>query len=209
MKKLTTAKRNLLDLLKKHHEMTIEDMMVYFTISEVAVRKHLRELENNNYIKRRSVKQTIGRPYHLYGLTESGHKLFPNKTEQLPLELLHDLEDLQGREAVSALLRQRMKREQKYIKNHTDEKVFHDKVKKVAEIQNENGCMVEVTEKENGDFEIVHYNCPIAAIAKSYNEICNNEGTMYNEVFSDCHVSAESKITNGDPTCKWVIKKQG
>ena len=56
VKKLAKTKQKLLTLLKKERDMTIEDIMVHFTISEIAVRKHLRELEYDNYIKKESIK---------------------------------------------------------------------------------------------------------------------------------------------------------
>lgn len=207
VKKLAKTKQKLLTLLKKERDMTIEDIMVHFTISEIAVRKHLRELEYDNYIKKESIKQKIGRPYHIFKLTKYGHHLFPNQYKQLPLELLKDLEEIQGREAVSQLLEQRMKREKRYLKKEMTSAHFDKRIEKVAEIQDKKGCMVEVKENEDGDYEIIHYNCPIANIATTYHEICQNEKYMYKDIFSDSEVISTSRITNGDHCCKWVIKK--
>lgn len=207
MKKLAKTKQRLLNLLKKDREMTIEEIMVHFTISEIAVRKHLRELENDNYIEKTSVKQKIGRPYHLFKLTKNGHQLFPNQHEQLPLELLKDLEVIKGREAVSQLLEQRMKREKVYLTEETTSTDFAGRIAKVAEIQDDKGCMVEVQENESGDYEIIHYNCPIANIATTYHEICSNEKNMYKDVFPESEVISSSRITAGDHCCKWIIKK--
>src|SRR5699024_11991911 len=107
LKKLAKTKQKLLEVIKKSGRITYDEIMVHFTISEIAVRKHLHELEKDGLIKKESVKQKIGRPYHVYELTGEGHTLFPNQYKQLPLDLLKDLEVLQGREAVSDLLRQR------------------------------------------------------------------------------------------------------
>lgn len=206
MKKLAKTKQKLLQVLKKEGQMTIDDMMAHFTISEIAVRKHLRELERDSYIKKKSVKQSLGRPYYVYQLTRNGHILFPNQFEQLPLDLLKDLETLQGREAVSDLLQQRMKRETKDIQEEVTAVDFLEKVSKIAAIQDQKGCMVEVNETPDGDFEIIHFNCPIANIAQSYHEICQNEKHMYRDVFPETEVISKSRITVGDHCCCWVIK---
>lgn len=207
MKKLATTKQKLLNLLKKEREMTIEEIMVNFNISEIAVRKHLRELEHDYYIEKNSVKQKIGRPYHVFKLTKQGHQIFPNQHEKLPLELLKDLEAIQGREAVSQLLEHRMMREKGNLQKEMATEDFDKKIKKVAEIQDDKGCMVEVKENENGDYEIIHYNCPIANIATTYHEICKNEKNMYNDIFPESDVVSTSRITAGDHCCKWVIKR--
>lgn len=206
MEKLAKTKQKLLKVLKKQGKMTIDDVMVYFTITEIAVRKHLRELERDGYIQKTSVKQEIGRPYYIFELTSHGHTLFPNQYEQLPLELLQDLEDLQGRDAVSDLLQQRMLRETNQIQQEVNIADFTKKVEEIAKIQDQKGCMVEVNQTKNGDYEIIHFNCPIANLAKSYPEICHNEKHMFRDVFPESEVIAESSITRGDHLCKWLIK---
>jgi len=206
LKKLAKTKQKLLEVIKKSGRITIDEIMVHFTISEIAVRKHLHELEKDGLIKKESVKQKIGRPYHVYELTGEGHTLFPNQYKQLPLDLLKDLEVLQGREAVSDLLRQRMKREKSDIENEIKTSDFAEKITRIAEIQDRKGCMVEVNQTVEGDYEIIHYNCPIANIAISYQEICKNEKHMYKDVFPETDVISKSRITEGDHCCKWVIK---
>jgi len=208
VEKLAKTKQKLLNLLKKERELTIDEIMVNFSISEIAVRKHLRELERDQYIEKDSVKQKIGRPYYIFKLTKQGHQMFPNQQEQLPLELLKDLEAIQGKEAVSQLLKQRMKRERGYMENEVASGNFEERIKRVAEIQDRKGCMVEVNENDDGDYEIIHYNCPIANIATTYHEICKNEKRMYKDIFPENKVISTSRITNGDHCCKWVIKKQ-
>src|SRR5690625_5584476 len=104
-----------------------------YSISEIAVRKHLRELEHDYYIEKNSVKQKIGLPYHVFKLTKQGHQIFPNQHEKLPLELLQDLEAIQGREAVSQLLEHRMMREKGNLQKEMATEDFDKKIKKVAD----------------------------------------------------------------------------
>lgn len=208
MNQLAKTKQKLLMLLKKKGKMTIENIMVHFTISEVAVRKHLRELESDGYIKTIRIKQAIGRPFHMYDMTGKGHTLFSNQNARLPLDLLKDLESLQGEEAVSALLQQRTKREKEELLKEVQTFDFKKKIEKIAEIQDSKGCMVEVKETENGDYELIHYHCPIANIANTYQEICTNEKQMYRDVFPESDVIVTSRITDGDHCCRWVIKKK-
>src|SRR5699024_7223335 len=99
-----TTKDRLIVILKRNKAITMDELMKFFTISEPAVRKHLHELENQELVKKSKHKQEIGRPYYTYELTNKGHGQFPNQYEQLPVELLQDLEELQGPESVKALL---------------------------------------------------------------------------------------------------------
>ncbi|GAB3803603.1 helix-turn-helix transcriptional regulator [Virgibacillus kimchii] len=207
MKKITSTKQKLLNILKKSGVCTIGEIMDSFTISEIAVRKHIHELEQQGFIQKNSVKQRLGRPYHTYELTGKGHDTFPNQYEQLPLELLQDLEELQGKEAVDALLAKRMEREKNEMEKEVGKSIFDEKVSKVADIQNEKGYMVELDQSEDGSYIITNYHCPIVNLATAYNQVCRNEKKVFEKVFNTKDVVSETCITKGDNFCKWLIKK--
>src|SRR5690625_4999843 len=141
--------------------------MVYFDISEIAVRKHLAELEQQGFIRRKEIKQDIGRPYYIYTLTEKGHQTFPNQFEQLPLEILQDLEDSQGKRAVNALLKQRKSREVETFQTELGDKSFDDRIAAMAKIQDEKGYMIEYEKNAAGDYDVKNYHCPIINIAST------------------------------------------
>lgn len=207
MKKRTPTKQKLLNILKKDKELIIGGIMAYFTISEIAVRKHLNELEQQGFIKKNVIKQKIGRPYYTFELTKKGHDTFPNQYEKLPIELLQDLEDLQGPQAVKKLLAKRMDRERNYFETEVLTEEFEEKIEAVARIQNEKGYMVEIDKTEEGHYEMKHFNCPISNIAFIYHQVCRNEKVVFEEVFSTSEVISHTCITKGDNYCKWTIKK--
>jgi len=207
MKKRASTKEKLLNILKKDHKSTIKDIMVYFSISEIAVRRHLNELEQQKLIRREEVKQDIGRPYYIYYLTEKGHQTFPNQFEQLPLEILQDLETSKGKQAVNDLLKQRKIREVKTFNEKLKEKSFDEKIAEIAKIQDEKGYMIEYDKNEKGDYDIKNYNCPIINIASAYRQLCSNEKKIYAEIFPGSEVISKNCITRGDHYCHWVITK--
>src|SRR5699024_5712189 len=177
-----STKDRLLYVLKKNNPLTMSEITSYFSISEAAIRKHLHELEKQQFIQKKTIKQEIGRPYHKYMLTDKGHSTFPNQYDTLPIELLRDLEDLYGEEAVSNLL-------------------------DIARIRDENGYMVEVEQTDRGDYIFKHYNCPIANIASEYDQVCENEKIVMEKIFPHSHVISHTCITKGDNVCKWTISR--
>src|SRR5699024_10832474 len=207
MIKRTPAKQKLLNILKKDKDPTIDDIMQYFTISEIAVRRHINELERQGFVARKTIKQKLGRPYHVFRLTKKGHDTFPNQYETLPVELLRDLEELQGKQAVNALLKQRMKREQKEFSKRIQAMDFDEKVAEVARIQDEKGYMVEVEPASDGGYAIKHFNCPIANIAAEYRQVCSNEKKVFAHIFSSSDVIPRSCMIRGDHYCKWTVTK--
>lgn len=208
MKNCKTTKDQLLMLLKKNDGITIEEIMEYFSISEPAIRKHLHEMERQGLVLKNAQKQKIGRPFFTYDLTEKGHGLFPNQYESLPVELLEDLEALQGPEAVKALLNKRMEREKQELQRELIEAdKFEDKVQILVQLQNSSGYMVEIEREANGDYKLRNFNCPIANIAHKYTQVCSNEKQIYKSVFEDSEVIPKTYITAGDNVCTWIIKE--
>lgn len=203
----TSTKQKLLHVLKREDCMSMKEIMGHFTISEIAIRKHLRELVSQGFMKEKAVKQEIGRPYHLYSLTTKGHGTFPNQHEQLPLELLKDLEDIKGNEAVNDLLLRRKQREEVKIIHQLTEADFDDKVQHMIAYQNEKGYMIEYEITVTGDYAIKNYNCPIYNLASSYRQICNHELEMYRNIFKESKVDSVSCLTSGDHLCSWIIEK--
>jgi predicted ArsR family transcriptional regulator len=207
MKSQKTTKDQLLVLIKKRAGITFEAIKESFTISEPAIRKHLSEMEKQGLIMKKKQKQKIGRPFFTYDLTGKGHGLFPNQYESLPVEILEDLEDLQGSQAVEALLNKRMDREVQELQNGLTSAVdFEEKIEKLVELQNKSGYLVDVEKTPEGHFILTNYNCPIANIAFKYQQVCSNEKTVYSRVFKESTVIPETLITKGEHACKWIIK---
>lgn len=203
----TPTKQKLLNVLKREDYSSIKEVMEHFAISEIAVRKHLRELIGRGFVKEKVVKQEIGRPYHLYSLTSKGHGTFPNQHEQLPLELLRDLEELKGEVAVNDLLLKRKQREEVELTKRMQNVTFDQKVEQMVEYQNEKGYMIEYEKTTDGNYAIKNYNCPIYNLASSYGQICNHEKEMYRNVFTGSTVDSDACLTTGDHFCCWIIKK--
>ncbi|HEY4602202.1 MAG TPA: metalloregulator ArsR/SmtB family transcription factor [Cerasibacillus sp.] len=205
---MPSVKQKILDTLKKQKDVSIDDLMIHFTISEIAVRKHLQQLEAEGFLRKRTHKQKIGRPYHTYQLTKKGHNLYPNHYEQLPVELLDDLKELAGEEMVHALLEKRLDREKNELEQQltTDDIDLEKRIKEIAQIQNKRGYMVELENKASGEYVMTYYHCPIANVACDYHEMCRHEKKMYEDLFPGSQVETPAMITRGDHYCKWVIK---
>src|SRR5690625_702269 len=141
MVKQMTTKDRILYILKKNGEISMKELVDYFTISDIAIRKHVQSLIWDGFIKKRKERQEIGRPFHLYSLTKKGHGTFPNQYDELPVSLLKDLESLQGEQAVEKLLDYRKDREEAEIVAQLPAADFDSRIKKLINIQEEKGYM--------------------------------------------------------------------
>ena len=202
-----TTKAKILHILKKDDEVTIKELLEYFTISEVAIRRHLNDLIRQKFVRERVVKQEIGRPFHTYALTTKGHETFPNQYQELPVEILRDVEELQGPEAVNDLLKRRVDRDEDEIKAKTDGASFDEKIALMADVQERKGYMIEYEKLANGQYSFKNFNCPIYNVSSNYRQICHYEKDMVRNVFPGSHVVADACMTSGDKYCCWYISQ--
>lgn len=207
MKQQTSTKLKLLQVLKKERTHTMREIMRHFSISEIAVRKHMNVLLEEGFIDEEAVKQDIGRPYYVYTLTDKGHQTLPTHCDQLPIEFLQDVEAVHGREAVNQVLHDQMEREISLFKDALDSGDFDEKMDHLTRVQDEKGYMVEFIKHEDGSYEMRNYHCPIIHIASEYKDVCANEQHAYATLFPKSEVLAHSCITDGNNVCTWTFSK--
>lgn len=205
MSSLKSTKEKLLYILKKDHEISIKEIMDYFTISNVAVRRHLNDLIREKFVAERTIKQEIGRPFIVYSLTKKGHETFPNQYEQFSLDILKDLEEVGGEEAVEDVLFARKKREASELKEKLANKNFEEKIVELCAYQDQKGYMHEFEQTASGDYLVKNFNCPIFSLASNYQIVCTNEKDMYRKVFPESDVTPHSCMTKGGKYCCWTI----
>lgn len=207
LRQLKSTKEKLLFILKKESEISIKDMMAYFTISNVAVRRHLNDLIREGFVREETVKQPIGRPYIIYSLTKKGHETFPEQYEKFSKDMLKDIEQIGGNEAVRAVLTARKDREENELKVLLANKNFDEKVELLYQLQDEKGYMHEIEQTASGDYVVRNYNCPIYSLASSHHEICSKEKEMYRQLLPNSNVQAQQYMAEGEQYCSWTITR--
>ncbi|MDT8858642.1 transcriptional regulator [Alkalihalobacillus sp. MEB130] len=202
-----STRQVILTLLKRNQELTVSSLATELEVTEMAVRRHLRELEKDELIDSRLVKQAMGRPIHKYFLTEKGSETFPRNYSDLSLGILQDVEQVSGSQMVDLLFKQRKDRLfEKYesvIKGS-----FAERVEALARVQSEGGYMVEYKELEDGEYEFIEYNCPIAQVAKEYPIACTCEQQLFKQLLNTEHVERTSCIAKENTACcVYKVKK--
>lgn len=76
IKELTTRER-ILHMMKTSGPLSAKEITSELKITEMAVRRHLGTMERDGLIESKMIRQTLGRPTAVYGLTEMAEGLFP------------------------------------------------------------------------------------------------------------------------------------
>lgn len=201
----TSTSKVLLTLMKTKGSLSVNEMAKELGITEMAIRRHLNTLERDGLIEAKLIRQAMGRPMHLYSLTLLADDLFPKNYHQLTLELLGELNIEEVINPVGQLFEGRKQKLLEKYKGRMEGKALVDRVAELAEIQNNNGYMVKWEFADEGHYVFTEYNCPIAKVAKQYNEACHCELSLFQNLLS-ANVERTECLTKGGNKCTYLIK---
>ncbi|WP_040979020.1 helix-turn-helix transcriptional regulator [Oceanobacillus jeddahense] len=206
MGKRISTKDKVIHVLKEQGTVTMDTLMEHFTISETAVRKQLHTLVQEGFIEVQQHKKEIGRPYHTYRLTEKSQESFPNRYKELSLDLLHDLEELQGSQLINKLLKKQSTKEKEQLKKSLDAcSTIEEKINTLKDLQNKSGYMFQVEDKGKEGFQLNNFHCPFLEVAKDYPVMCQHEKEMYEALFPNQEIKTKSLQVDGNKCCQWRI----
>ncbi len=199
------TKDKIIMLLKKTGGLTADELSREIGITPMGVRQHLIALERKNIINYETKKHGIGRPVFVYKLTDSADDIFPKSYPGFALDLLSDLEAMDGRAKIEALFEKRkerlLKERGKLLSRHD----FHAKIRALSNLFEEEGYFVEL--KDEGQYYALNlYNCPLSRISNRYREACNSEVELVSELLGKTAV-VEKAVPIGDTFCSVQIPK--
>ena len=194
----------LLMLLKFKGSACVNEMAKELGITEMAIRRHLSTLERDGLIESKLVRQAMGRPVHLYSLTELSEDLFPKKYQHLALELLDELAQDEGEQRIAQLFERRKARLYGKYRKRLEGRPLEDKVAGLADLQNINGYMARWEKEGEGQYVLMEHNCPIAQVACAYQHACQCELALFRELL-EAGVERTECIANGDKKCVYRI----
>lgn len=206
---LPSTKQNILQDLLKQGQATAQQLAQKLKISKQAIRRHLNELEAEGLIDYNSVQQGMGRPQHLYQLSELGRdRLSPQKYSEFAVSFLDTLAETVGKEQVSKVLEKQWQRKAAEYRDHLGKGSLAQRIGKLVQLRQEEGYMAElhqVSSKKQQEFVLVEHNCAISEVAESYPSICGHELEMFSAVLPDCIVERTHWINNGEHRCGYSI----
>lgn len=191
----------LVTYLQHAGEAGVCDLAAHLGISEVATRRHLGVLADQELITSRDVADGPGRPARRYRLTDRAIRLFPQRTAALADELLRFLEDAHGREGLRAYLAWRLERHTAQLEERVTADDLGDRLEQLAQALSETGF--DATVDVAGDrFVLRQDHCAIYDVAKDHPEMCAFEAATFSKVLGrDVRLSRQQTRTQGGTSC--------
>jgi DeoR family suf operon transcriptional repressor len=207
---LPSTKQNILQALLKNAPAAASRLAQDLDLSAQAIRRHLRELEADGLIEYHSVQQGMGRPQHLYRLSNVGRdRLSPQKYSEFAVSFLDTLAETVGKEQVSLVLEKQWQRKAAEYRDRLGNGSLQQRIAKLVELRQEEGYMAELHQaspKQKQGFILVEHNCAISDVAESYPSICGHELEMFAAVLPDCIIQRTQWINDGEHRCGYSIE---
>ncbi|UQZ36039.1 ArsR family transcriptional regulator [Paenibacillus sp. PK3_47] len=199
-----STRRMIMTLLKMKGPLTIGALAEELGITEMGVRRHVLQLEQESLAKTKIVRQAMGRPLHVYSLTERAEDHFPKSYHNLALELLRELDLGSGAEAVNVLFEGRRRRMLAQYAPMMENRSLEERVAELSAIQNSGGYMAEWNKEEDGTYVMREFNCPIRQVAAQYRKACHCEQSLFEELL-DAKVIRSECMAEGGQCCRYAI----
>lgn len=199
MKEFSEADRPaLLDLLKVHGPLNAPDLAKLRGVTLTAVRQQLAVLEREKLITVRVEKRPVGRPTHLYALSDKADALFPQAYGPFALGLLRQIRDVDGEKKLDQLFERRGRALVAAYKKRLAGMSAAEKWRELARIRAEEGYMAD--SRGQG---LREHHCPIAAIAKEFPQVCRLEKKLFEAVLG-APLERTDHLASGGRACVYA-----
>jgi predicted ArsR family transcriptional regulator len=201
---LKASRSAIIDLLKHHGALTVEQLAQELEVSKVCVRRHLNLLESDGLIEYEQQHLERGRPRFVYRLSEKASCLFPRSYDEFAKEVLTQLRRAYGEEAVQRVLQGRADELILELQKQLAGLNLDERVKKLVKVISEKGYLAEARKQKDGSFRLRQRNCPTEKVATSYPLVCEQELRVYGEALG-CQVTRDCRIVDGATMCEFRI----
>ncbi|HEU4326554.1 MAG TPA: ArsR family transcriptional regulator [Roseiflexaceae bacterium] len=198
------TRQQILNLLRRQGALTAAELSESLGIGTVGVRQHLALLERDSLVHVSGVRRGVGRPSHLYALTDAAAELFPRRYDGLALDALALVADLGGEAAVGQLFDRRRQHLHEQYRARLEGKNREEQIRELAAILNEQGYMCECSRQDDGSYVLTEHNCPIECVAREYHQACAQELTLYEDLIG-APIVREETMAEGGTCCRYRI----
>lgn len=209
----STTKDDILQYLLKEGEATAQKLAEALSVTPQAVRRHLKDLTEEQLILHEVVPAKMGRPQHVYHLSHQGRAQFPANYDQFAVSLLHTLSETVPPEQFRAIIKSQWQKKITEYREQLGEGSLRSRLQKLTALRHSEGFMSEVhsaaTEGEvdhQDRFVVTEYNCAIAQVAESFPTVCGQELELFTSLFQDCTVERTHWMIKGKNYCGYLIQ---
>jgi predicted ArsR family transcriptional regulator len=200
----SSTKYRIMQLLKKEEQSDLEGLSKKLAISQMAVYKHVRELEGRGLIEHEARRAGVGRPRLVFRPSAMSRGVYPKGYSKIASLLLEYVQDRLGKEGIQGALDKLYERSLGEYAHLVKGGSLYERARKLASARDADGYFAEVTESGDGEIELLEHNCPVSCLSSRYPEICNTERLMFERLL-EAQVRSVDSNPGGEGACRFRI----
>ena len=210
MQNVAGSRRKIIEILKRNGACDAATLADELSISAMAARQHLYTLVEEGLVEAKTNPKGIGRPSKQWSLTAAADQFFPQGYADLTAGLLSSMREAFGDDGIEKIIDIRTRDQQNIYSARMDgAALLSTRLKRLAEIRNEEGYMAEVRKDADG-YLFIENHCPICAAAKTCTGLCAAELMLFQSVLGDdVRIERTEHILLGARRCAYRVSRVG
>jgi predicted ArsR family transcriptional regulator len=205
---LGASKRQIVERLKRA-DATVAELAHGLSMTEAGVRQHLDALAENGLVASRTrPSEGRGRPPTVWTLTDLAQDLFPDRHDDLTVDLISAVRAALGDEGLQKVIDARAETQRAaYLRAIPKRGSLRVRAEALAKVRTEEGYLAEVVDDPQGrGVLLVEHHCPICTAAAACAGLCSSELDLFREVMGpSVNVERTQHILSGDRRCAYRI----
>lgn len=202
-------RREILMRLRHDGPSSPEQLAIPLGVSRTGVLQQLHALEAAGLVTRTAVRHGVGRPRHVYDVTDAAQDLFPTNYDGLASSLLAAIRAIGGDDLVDEVFEERRRITRDRLRERLDGRMSDDaplaeRTRELAVIQDEQGYLAEAVVGPDGTIRLVERNCAIHRVVADHAVACQAELDLFRELLG-ADVERETHIASGDRCCSYRV----
>ena len=201
------TRETILRTLRARGHCTVKELADAAGISPVSVRHHLSSLQAEGLIGLEEVRHGVGRPHHVFSLTDEAHELFPTRYFRLTNRLLGEIKEIMPVDAIEGLLTGVADSMASDYASQLQGLPLEKRLQRLVELLDEEGFSAEI-ERQGNEVLIHELSCPYYQIGQVHPEVCMIDQKFIAQALS-LPVERVRCVLNGDAHCAFSIPLEG
>jgi predicted ArsR family transcriptional regulator len=198
----------VLELIRTLPQATVASLAEALDVSPITVRHHLGNLQSEGLIAIAVERKHVGRPKHVYTLTEAAQRYFPNQYHVLADRLLDTLKEMLPADQVAGIIDTVAAGVVVQYGNLPGTKAngsLEDRLNWLVAVLGQEGFMAEI-KRIDGNIVLTETNCPYIYVGQRHPEVCHIDQSLIKQVMG-ADVEQTSCVLKGDAACVFCVKE--
>jgi predicted ArsR family transcriptional regulator len=193
----------ILRSLRAEGQCTVKELAEAVGISPVSVRHHLINLQAEGLVTAKEVRHGVGRPHHMFSLTDDALELFPTRYFQLTNRLLGQIKGSMQDDQVEVLFSSMADSMAESISERVKNLPLEQRLRQLVELLSQEGYDADY-ERRGDEFFIREMSCPYLQLAITHPEVCLLDQGFIAKALA-LPVERITSLTEGDSHCAFTI----